>query len=141
MKVLLAVAVLAAGALVLLARDASDAPLGDPEPRPGEPRQREEKPKAPLRRARCPDGVAGCRSVIGRIVYVERVDPDGDGDLHVVVADGSISLPGVTAVDVRPGLRPRRDPRIGDRATAAGPVQTGSYGQSQIHALRFRVQR
>ncbi|MDQ3739881.1 MAG: hypothetical protein M3389_02950 [Actinomycetota bacterium] len=77
----------------------------------------------------------------GRIVLVERVDPDGDGDLHVVVADGSISLPGATAVDVRPGLRPARDPRIGDLATAAGPVQTGSFGQSQIHALRFRVLR
>ena len=144
MKVLLAVAVLAAGALVLLARDASDGPLVDRLPGGGktteEPSEREAEPE-PLRRARCPSGVAGCRSVIGRIVYVERVDPDGDGDLHVVIADGSISLPGVTAVDVRPGLRPRRDPRIGDRATAAGPVQTGSYGQSQIHALRFRVQR
>jgi hypothetical protein len=90
--------------------------------------------------ARCPDAVAGCRSVTGRVVYVERVDPDGDGDLHVVVAAGSISLPGLTAVDVRPGLRPRRDPAPGDRVTAAGPVQRGSYGQDQIHALRFAVQ-
>jgi hypothetical protein len=141
LKLLLAVAVLAAGALVLLARGTADAPLVDrgEEPRARDGEQRAERP--PLRRARCPDGVAGCRSVSGRIVYVEAVDPDGDGDLHVVVADGGITLPGMTAVDVRPGLRPRRDPRVGDRATAAGPVQTGSYGQSQIHALRFAVQR
>jgi hypothetical protein len=111
--------------------------LTEDEARP-QPRERE---RPSLKRARCPGGVAGCRSVLGPIVYVEAVDPDGDGDLHVVVADGSISLPGLTAVDVRPGLRPRRDPRVGDRATAAGPVQTGSYGQSQIHALRFAVQR
>jgi hypothetical protein len=51
--------------------------------------------------------------VRGRIVYVERVDPDGDGDLHVVVADGSITAPGLTSIDVRPGLRPERDPRVG----------------------------
>ena len=78
----------------------------------------------------------------GTIVYVERVDPDGDGDLHVVVEDRrSITLPGLTAVDVAPELRPPRDPRVGDRASAAGPVQTGSYGQSQIHALEFHVRR
>ncbi len=77
----------------------------------------------------------------GRVVYVEAVDPDGDGDLHVVASGASISLPGLTAVDVRPGLRPRRDPAVGDTITAAGPVQRGSFGQDQIHALRFRVRR
>ena len=149
MKLLLVVAVLAAVAVVVLSRDRADAPLTDREPRGerGERAPREERParpkrkRRPLRPARCPDGVVGCRSVTGRIVLVEAVDPDGDGDLHVVIADGGISLPGVTAVDVRPGLRPRQDPRVGDRATAAGPVQQGSYGQAQIHALRFRVQR
>ena len=94
-------------------------------------------PAAPLR---CPSGVPACAAVSGRIVLVERVDPDGDGDLHVVVTDGHVTAPGLSAIDVRKGLRPRRDPRLGDRASAAGPVQTGSYGQSQIHALRFRVE-
>ena len=82
-----------------------------------------------------------CARARGRVVYVERVDPDGDGDLHVVIADGSVTTPGLTAVDVSPALRPRRDPRVGDRASAAGPVQRGSYGQSQIHALEFHVRR
>ena len=90
---------------------------------------------------RCPQAAADCEAVSGRIVLVERVDPDGDGDLHVVVTAGSITGPGLTAIDVRKGLRPKRDPSIGDRASAAGPVQTGSYGQQQIHALRFRVDR
>jgi hypothetical protein len=93
-----------------------------------------------LRRARCPRGLQGCRTALGRVVYVESVDPDGDGDLHVVLfgRDG-ITAPGLTAVDVRRGLRPRRDPRVGQLVTAAGPVQRGSYGQRQIHAVRFRV--
>jgi hypothetical protein len=30
---------------------------------------------------------------------------------------------------------------MGDRASAAGPVQRGSYGQSQIHALEFHARR
>ncbi len=146
MKVLLVIALLAVAGLVLLDRDRAGAPLlgGEPENRDRAPRteRRDRKPRAkPLRRARCPANVPGCRSVIGRVVLVEAVDPDGDGDLHVVIAAGGISLPGATAVDVKPSLRPRRDPRLGDRATAAGPVQTGSFGQSQIHALRFAVQR
>ena len=94
-----------------------------------------------VRPSRCSAGVPGCRDVRGTVVYVERVDPDGDGDLHVVVAAGSITLPGITAIDVAADLRPERDPRIGDRVSAAGPVQTGSYRQSQIHALEFYVRR
>jgi hypothetical protein len=94
-----------------------------------------------LARPRCPADVPDCRSVSGRIVYVERVDPDGDGDLHVVVDAGSVTIAGMTAIDVAPELRPKRDPRVGDRVSAAGPVQTGSYGQSQIHALEFNVRR
>ena len=147
MKALLVIAVLAVGAIVLLDRDRAGAPPIGTEREGDRDRSRGGERRAPragsnrLRRARCPDGVAGCRSVTGRIILVEAVDPDGDGDLHVVIAAGGISLPGATAVDVKPSLRPRRDPRIGDRATAAGPVQTGSFGQSQIHALRFAVQR
>ena len=95
-----------------------------------------------LARPRCREEVPDCRSTSGRIVYVERVDADGDGDLHVVVSDRrGVTLRGLTAIDVSKDLRPRRDPQIGESAAAMGPVQTGSYGQSQIHALRFRVPR
>ena len=90
--------------------------------------------------ARCPAGVPDCRVASGRIVYVERVDPDGDGDAHFVIADRQgITLPGLTAIDVRAGLRPHPLPGTGEEISAAGPVQTGSYGQSQIHALELRV--
>ncbi len=84
--------------------------------------------------------MAGCRATEGLIVYVERVDPDGDGDAHFVILDPrSITGPGITAIDVRRGLRPHPLPGIGRRISAAGPVQTGSYGQSQIHALELHV--
>jgi hypothetical protein len=99
-------------------------------------------PASTLHPARCPPRVAGCRVATGRIVYVERVDPDGDGDVHFVLASrASITAPGISAVDVRKGLRPKPLPAPGDRLSAAGPVQVGSYGQRQIHALRLRVAR
>jgi hypothetical protein len=88
----------------------------------------------------CPEGLSGCRTTSGRIVYVERVDPDGDGDAHFVVIDPQgITLPGLTAIDVRAGLRPHPLPRPGDLISAAGQVQTGSYGQSQIHAVEVHA--
>ncbi len=81
-----------------------------------------------------------CLATSGRIVYVERVDPDGDGDAHFVIVDPQgITLPGITAIDVRKGLRPHPLPEYGDLVSAAGPVQIGSHGQSQIHALELHV--
>jgi hypothetical protein len=142
---LLLVAAVAVAAFVLWPRgdDAADRP-----PRGGQQRaERTPEPQPsrrerPLRRPKCRDDVPECASTSGRIVYVERVDPDGDGDLHVVVTDSrGVTLRGLTSVDVSKDLRPRRDPRVGDRASAMGPVQTGSVGQSQIHALEFHVRR
>ena len=89
--------------------------------------------------ATCPAGAANCAAATGRVVFVESVDPDGDGDLHVVVTGGSVTLPGLTVLDVRADLRPAEDPRIGDVVTGAGPVYPGSRGQRQIQVEEFRV--
>jgi hypothetical protein len=100
----------------------------------------EEKPTDSVAPSRCPSNLPSCRSAEGRITYVERVDPDGDGDAHFVIVDPQgITLPGLTAIDVRKGLRPNPLPGPGDLISAAGPVQTGSYGQSQIHAIELHV--
>jgi hypothetical protein len=97
-------------------------------------------PPATVEPSRCPPGHPACRTTEGRIVYVERVDPDGDGDAHFVVVDPQgITLPGLTAIDVRRGLRPHPLPEVGELISAAGPVQTGSLGQNQIHALELHV--
>ncbi len=139
-RVLPALLVLAAGCGGGDEKGASSAPATTATTAPAPVQDGGARPRLPqLVPARCPAGVAGCRAVTGRIVFVQRVDPDGDGDLHVVVAAGGISLPGFTSFDVRKGLRPPTDPVIGDLATAAGPVQRGSFGQDQIHALVFRV--
>lgn len=92
--------------------------------------------------ARCPAGYPGCRSAEGRILYVERSDPDGDGDAHFVILDPQgLTFRGLTSIDVEAGLRPQPLPGPGDLISAAGPVQTGSFGQNQIHALVLNVSR
>lgn len=97
-------------------------------------------PPPALRAPPCPADASNCERASGRILYVERVDPDGDGDAHLVIADPQgITLRGLTAIDVRKGLRPHPLPDIGELVSAAGPVQTGSYGQSQIHALELHI--
>ena len=143
MRYLLPILVLAAVVVVALpGKDRQEAPAAaTAEPTPTTTPTPKPKRKPDVRRSHCAADVPGCRAVRGTVLYVESVDPDGDGDLHVVVEGGSITLPGMTAIDIAPELRPRRDPRIGDRVSAAGPVQTGSYGQSQIHALELRIRR
>ena len=90
----------------------------------------------------CPADVPNCRSVRGRVILVESVDPDGDGDLHVVVAGrGGVTAPGISPIDIRPGLRPKRDPRLGDSVAAYGPVDRGSFGQRQVAAMELTILR
>ena len=36
--------------------------------------------------AHCPREATNCRAARGRVIYVEAVDPDGDGDAHFVLA-------------------------------------------------------
>lgn len=96
----------------------------------------------PINRARCPRELSNCREATGTIVYVERVDPDGDGDAHfVLLGDPGITAPGITVVDVKRSLRPSPLPGPGDRLSAAGPVHEGSYGQRQIQAIELQVAR
>jgi hypothetical protein len=109
-----------------------------PRPAPG---ASAEAPRPRVERARCPSATANCAAVTGRVLYVERVDPDGDGDAHYVLAGGNVTARGVSVIDVGRELRPRRLPRLGELVSAAGPVFTGSYGQRQIEATELHHQR
>lgn len=113
----------------------------DPDPafakRKSDPQPRDLPP-----RLRCPDDGSNCASVRGRILYVEAVDPDGDGDAHFALSsEEGITLPGITVVDVSVDLRPEPLPGPGDYLSAVGPVYPGSYGQAQIEATAIRVAR
>jgi hypothetical protein len=138
------------GAAVLLASGCFDNGNGSDQERAdhaGEPAAHPDAPAtpapaAPLRRAHCPPDLSNCRAASGRIIYVERVDPDGDGDAHFVLTSRqAITLPGLSVIDVERSLRPHPLPGPGDRISAAGPVYRGSYGQKQIQAIELHVAR
>lgn len=134
--------VLALIAVVVGCGGAEDAPAESAQ-RP-EPSAREQPTERlpRLEPARCPPGLADCVEASGTVIYVERVDPDGDGDAHFVLSSREgVTFPGVTVVDVRRDLRPDPLPGPGDRLSAAGPVFTGSYGQRQIQAEVVNVAR
>jgi len=131
-------ALLVGCAAVLGGCSGDDDPAPAPTPTPATAAAR----PAPLERAHCPPDLTNCRTASGRIIYVERVDPDGDGDAHFVLTSRqSITLRGVTVIDVEKSLRPHPLPVNGDRVSAAGPVYRGSYGQRQIQALELHVAR
>jgi len=113
----------------------------DATPTPPAPATRPEPATPAPPRAQCPARTApGCRSAAGRIIAVEAVDPDGDGDAHFVLAGrDSVTAPGITVVDVRRDLRPDPLPGLGERISAAGPVYPGSYGQRQIEAVALEL--
>jgi hypothetical protein len=97
---------------------------------------------SPLKPSRCPPAATNCKTASGQIIYVEAVDPDGDGDAHFVLTSRqSITLPGISVIDVEKNMRPHPLPETGDRVSAAGPVYRGSFGQRQIQATELHVAR
>jgi hypothetical protein len=135
-----AAALTAAAALLGACSDDADPPVAPARDTPASDATPDAS--AELRPARCPAELANCRTASGRIVYVERVDPDGDGDAHfVLVSRQSITAPGLSVIDVKRSLRPSPLPGPGDRLSAAGPVYRGSRGQKQIEAVELHVAR
>ena len=122
---------------------ATDAPRAEQVPTPQRSRERDRSPvERTLRPPPCPQQAANCRRAGGRVIYVEAVDPDGEGDAHVVLASREgITTRGVTVVDIEPRVRPAKLPRAGDWVGAAGPVFRGSQGQRQIEATKLVVRR
>jgi hypothetical protein len=133
-----AVVAVAVLAVIALANDSSSS---EP-PAPSRSRATPLPPLPRLQASHCPPAAANCKTASGQIIYVERVDPDGDGDAHFVLTSRqSITLPGISVIDVEKDMRPRPLPVEGDRVSAAGPVYRGSYGQSQIQATELHVAR
>jgi hypothetical protein len=105
----------------------------------GEPGARKEPSLPP---SSCDPGLDNCVVAQGRVIYVEALDPDGDGDAHFVTASRqSVTLPGITIFDVRADLRPDPLPEVGDLVGGAGPVYPGHAGQKQIEVTEFHVAR
>ena len=112
---------------------------GPVEPLPG-PRPGSADANPGLEASSCPAELSNCVVASGRVIYVEAVDPDGDGDAHFVTSSRqSVTLPGITVFDVKADLRPDPLPSVGDLVGGAGPVFPGSRGQKQIEVIEFHV--
>jgi len=122
--------------------DGGSSPAPDPgsEPDAGEVAEEPTDQPAELPPVACPPDVPNCVSATGRVLYVEKVDPDGDGDAHFVTASKEgVTGPGITIFDVRADLRPDPLPGVGDLVGGAGPVYPGHAGQKQIEVVDFAV--
>jgi hypothetical protein len=152
---LLVAVLVTVGALALSARSGDDGPGGDDDSpataAAGDDRNGEQvqgggnqagDPEPVLPRSSCPPDLSNCVVASGRVIYVEAVDPDGDGDAHFITdSEEGITIPGMTVFDVGPDLRPDPLPEVGDLIGGAGPVFRGSYGQKQIEVIEFHVAR
>ena len=137
-----AVALLAAALLAGCGSSSDPPPRAQPERTPtGTATATPTAQPASVERAHCAPDAGNCAAVTGRVVYVEAVDPDGDGDAHYILAGGDVTAPGISIIDVGVDLRPARLPRLGDLVSAAGPVYPGSHGQKQIEAVEVHHQR
>lgn len=101
-----------------------------------------EEPEPTLPAFDCPMELTNCEEASGRVIYVEAVDPDGDGDAHfVTLSNQSITATAITVFDVKRDLRPDPLPGRGDLVGGYGPVYQGSHGQKQIEVIEFFVAR
>jgi hypothetical protein len=131
---------------IALAACGGSEPRSKPQPSPARKAEQPSEPKPRAepkpRPSHCPPAAANCRTASGRILYVEAVDPDGDGDAHfVLTGSNGVTGPGISVIDVAKAMRPQPLPRPGDLVSAAGPLERGSYGQRQIQATELHVAR
>jgi hypothetical protein len=141
--VVLVTLVVATGALYMASRSGESETPDGPGPALRQPAARAKQPRRPeLPRSSCEPGLSNCVVASGTVIYVEAVDPDGDGDAHfVTTSEQGVTLPGITIFDVRRDLRPEPLPEVGDLVGGAGPVYRGSRGQKQIEVTEFHVAR
>jgi hypothetical protein len=82
----------------------------------------------------CPPALADCVRASGHVLYVQPVDSDGDGDLHVVLANRDLTI-----IKVPAAVRPAQNPGVGDGVGAAGQMTRGSSNEPELHADVFVV--
>jgi hypothetical protein len=85
---------------------------------------------------------SGCAVAQGRVVYIQRHDPDGGGDLHVILASGqSVSFPMLSIVKFQRGKHPHPPIGWGDWVSARGYLMRGSHQKEAVVTIDYRIAR
>jgi hypothetical protein len=74
-----------------------------------------------------------CVRVVGRVVWVQKHDPDGDGDRHLIVV-ARLHAHIVKFTRAFPG---RFVPGLGARIDVTGWVEVGASGRDEIRAVSY----
>jgi hypothetical protein len=75
-----------------------------------------------------------CARVDGRVILRETVDPDGDGDVHLVAIAG----PRIVTVKYVRNARPATLAGVGARIRVVGLLSRGRWGTSVVTVLPAR---
>ena len=80
-----------------------------------------------------------CTAVAGRVLYVQRTDPDGDGDAHLVLlSQDSLTRRWISVVKIERDVRPPDLPGRGRWVSAIGQTYSGEKGETNLNAARVR---
>jgi hypothetical protein len=80
------------------------------------------------------DGRPDCVHVAGRVVWVQKHDPDGDGDRHLVVVTRLAAH--IVKLDRR--LPVRRLPGLGGWVDVTGTIEDGGSGHDELRVDGYR---
>ncbi|HWI73832.1 MAG TPA: hypothetical protein VNT55_17865 [Baekduia sp.] len=75
-----------------------------------------------------------CGHVTGRVVWIQKRDPDGDGDRHLIVVERL--HPRIVKIPHDAG--PVKLPSLGARVDAIGWLVMGGSGHREVHSLYLR---
>jgi hypothetical protein len=79
-------------------------------------------------------GNFACSRVSGRVIWVQKHDPDGDGDRHLIV----MARLHPRIVKLAKTFRVEPLPGIGDHVDAVGWVQVGASGHAEIDTIHLK---
>jgi hypothetical protein len=84
--------------------------------------------------------VPNCAAVTGRVLHIQRHDPDGDGDIHLIlISKDSLTGPGISLVKIPIDRRPDILPGRLQWVSVVGYTYYGQDGEKNLDMLHLRI--
>ena len=95
-----------------------------------------------FRGPQCAPAARSCTEISGRVLYVQERDPDGDGDVHLVLlSHDSLTRRYISVVKLSRSERPEELPGFGRWVAATGRIYLGEGGERNLDVQRLVVDR